>query len=55
LLLLSYVMVRTRPSSIHSEFAFVSELVPEEILRGESGYVLATVHTCINHVLDIES
>jgi hypothetical protein len=50
LLLLSFVLIRACPTDIHSQFQFISDLIPEEILRGESGYVLATLHTAIGHV-----
>lgn len=50
LLLLSFVLTRACPTDIHSQFMFMSELIPEEILRGESGYVLATLHTAIGHI-----
>lgn len=50
LLLLAYVVIRAQPTAIYSEFAFVSELIPEEVLRGEFGYVLATLQTCIHHI-----
>lgn len=54
LVLLSFVIVRARLPYLMSEFTFIADLVPEEILRGESGYVLATLQTSINYIEQIK-
>ncbi|MBN8091252.1 hypothetical protein, partial [Vibrio vulnificus] len=49
-LLLSYALVRAQVFDISAQFAFVSELLPEPLLRGQAGYVLATLQTCIDFI-----
>lgn len=53
LVLLAFVMVRGRVPHLMSEFHFIADLIPEEILKGESGYVLATFQTSIHYIEQI--
>lgn len=49
LLLSSYVLVRAQIADLPSQLMFLSKLVPEELIRGEAGYVLATYQTALEY------
>lgn len=51
LLLVAYCLVRAQIPDLASQLLFVSRLVPEEMVRGEAGYVLATVQTSLDYAL----
>lgn len=51
LLLASYVIVRAAIPDLSSQLVFISRLIPEELIRGEAGYVLATIQTSLDYAL----
>jgi archaellum component FlaC len=51
LLLTAYVLVRANVPDLASQLTFISKLVPEEVIRGEAGYVLATMQTALEYAL----
>lgn len=51
LLLMAYVLVRAQIPDLASQLMFIARLVPEELVKGEPGYVLATVQTSLEYVL----
>lgn len=53
-LLLSYVIVRAQVSDLFAQFSFMGELLPEPLLRGQAGYVLATLQTCMDFISSIK-
>lgn len=53
LLLSAYVLVRSHVPDLSSQLMFISELVPEELVRGEAGYVLATMQTSLDYILGL--
>ena len=53
-LLLSYVLVRAQVPDLSGQFSFMIELLPEPLLRGQAGYVLATLQTCIDFISSIK-
>ena len=53
-LLLAYVLVRAQVSDLSAQFSFMSELLPEPLLRGQAGYVLATLQTSIDFISSIK-
>lgn len=53
-LLLSYVLVKAQVRDIFSHFSFMSDLLPEGLLRGQAGYVLATLQTCFDFISTIK-
>jgi hypothetical protein len=49
--LLALVLLRSPVGlSMPGEAAFIADLVPEGVLRGESGYVLATLQSAIDFI-----
>lgn len=50
LTLFAYVLVRAQVPDLHAQLAFISELIPEEMIRGEAGYMLATVQTSLLYI-----
>lgn len=53
-LLLSYVLVKAQVRDIFTHFSFMSDLLPEGLLRGQAGYVLATLQTCLDFISTIK-
>lgn len=51
LLLAAYVIVRAAIPDLSSQLLFISRLIPEELIRGEAGYVLATMQTSLDYAL----
>lgn len=51
LMLMAYVLVRAQIPDLASQLLFISRLVPEELIKGEPGYVLATVQTSLEYAL----
>jgi hypothetical protein len=51
LLLMAYVLVRAGVPDLASQLLFISKLVPDELIRGEAGYVLATTQTAMEYAL----
>ena len=51
LLLSAYVIVRGHVPDLASQLTFISKLVPEELIRGEAGYVLATIQTSLDYAV----
>lgn len=49
-LLLSWVIVQAQIPNILTFFAIISEFLPEDLIRGQAGYVLATLQTCIDYI-----
>ncbi len=49
-LLLAYVLVRAQVVDLSAQFNFMSELLPEPLLRGQAGYVLATLQTSMDFI-----
>lgn len=53
-LLLSWVIVQAQITNMISFFDIVSQFLPEELIRGQSGYVLATIQTCLDYIKSIQ-
>lgn len=53
-LLLSYVLIKAQVRDIFTHFSFMSDLLPEGLLRGQAGYVLATLQTCFDFISTIK-
>lgn len=51
LLLCAYVILRAAIPDLSSQLNYISKLVPEELIRGEAGYSLATVQTSLDYAL----
>lgn len=51
LLLTAYVLVRSGISDLFTQMTFISKLVPDELIRGEAGYVLATIQTALDYAI----
>lgn len=54
LLLMAYVVMRAQAVGIYSEFEYISALLPEALIRGEAGYVLATLQTSLNYIIELK-
>jgi hypothetical protein len=52
--LLSWTIVQAQLPHMASFFALVSEFIPEELIRGQAGYVLATIQTSIDYIKSIQ-
>ena len=52
-LLLSWVIVQAQIPNMMTFFDIVSEFLPEELIRGQAGYVLATIQTCLDYIKSI--
>ena len=52
-LLLSWVIVQAQVPNLATFFSIVSEFLPEELIRGQAGYVLATIQTCLDFIKNI--
>ena len=52
-LLLSWVIVQAQVPNMITFFALISEFLPEELIRGQAGYVLATLQTCLDYIKSI--
>ena len=53
-LLLSWVIVQAQIPNMISFFDIVSQFLPEELIRGQAGYVLATIQTCLDYIKSIK-
>jgi hypothetical protein len=51
LMLMAYVLVRASVPDLASQMMFISKFVPDELIRGEAGYVLATTQTAMDYAL----
>lgn len=51
LLLMAYAIVCAQVPRLAAELTFVAEMIPEEIVSGEEGFVLATVETALDYVI----
>ena len=51
LLLCAYVIVRAHVPNLPSQLQFINKLIPEELVRGEAGYVLATMQTSLDYAI----
>ena len=49
-LLLSWIIIQSQIPNINSFFAIVSEFLPDELIRGQAGYVLATIQTAMDYI-----
>ncbi len=54
LLLLAYTVMKAQATEMYSEFEFISALLPEALIRGEAGYVLATLQTSLNYLIELK-
>lgn len=52
-LLLSWVIVQAQIHNMISFFDIISQFLPEELIRGQAGYVLATIQTCLDYIKTI--
>ncbi len=51
--MMAYVLVACNIPDMYSQMAFITAFVPEEAIRGESGYVLATIQTSMDHICNL--
>ena len=49
-LLLSWIIIQAQIPGMNSFFAIVSEFLPDELIRGQAGYVLATIQTAMDYI-----
>lgn len=54
-LLLSWVIVQAQIPNMISFFDIISQFLPEELIRGQAGYVLATIQTCLDYIESLNS
>lgn len=52
-LLLSWVIVQAQIPNMISFFDIVSQFLPEDLIRGQAGYVLATMQTSLDYIKSI--
>lgn len=52
-LLLSWIIIQAQVPDIFTQFAIMSEFLPEDLIRCQAGYVLATVQTCLDFIQSI--
>ena len=50
ILLLSWIIIQAQIPHMNSFFASVSEFLPDELIRGQAGYVLATIQTAMDYI-----
>lgn len=52
-LLLSWVIVQAQIPKMITLFSLISEFLPQDLIRGQAGYILATMQTCLDYIKSI--